>query len=274
MHSIVAAVDGSPRTGDVLRWADREAAVAHVPLVALSAYEADRHSAVQAEAAARRLDTWVESALPHERAGRTRRIVLPERPFDAMIKSSVESDLLVIGVHRHRLPWTPHDLAARVIALATCPVAVVPEGVADDVRRIAVGIDGSPASLMALRWAGRRAARSGAGLVAVTAWHWVPEYAVYPYGPSEDEDERRAAELLDRAVGQVPDRPCTRLVERGHPSDVLLDVADQVDLLVVGSNGTESFRSQLLGSVSQRVAQRASCPVVVVHEADGDGWHD
>lgn len=274
MHPIVAAVDGSPHSGEILRWADREAGLTHAPLVALSAYEADQHSAARAEEAARRLDACVESALPAERAARTRRVVLPDRPFDAMIKSSVESDLLVMGVHRHRIPWTPHDLAARVVALATCPVALVPDRVDRSIQRIAVGVDGSPASLAALRWADRRARRGDAALVAVTAWHWVPEYAVFPYGPNEDDAERNAAELLDRAVDQVPALCCTRVIDQGHPTDVLLDLSDQVDLLVIGSNGTGSFRSQLLGSVSQRVAQRASCPVVVVHEADRNGWHD
>jgi nucleotide-binding universal stress UspA family protein len=274
MHPFVAAVDGSLHSKEILRWADREASLAHAPLIALSAYEGDRHSGTPADAAAQRLDACVESALPSERAAHTRRVVLPDRPFDAMIKASVESDLLVMGVHRHRIPWTPHDLAARVVALATCPVAMVPERSDGSVQRIAVGVDGSPASLAALRWAARRARRSSAALIAVMAWHWVPEYSVFPYGPSEDDAERDAAELLDRAVGRLPALRCTRMIDQGHPTDVLLDVADEVDLLVVGSTGTGSFRNQLLGSVSQRVAQRASCPVVVVHEADGDGWHD
>ena len=51
---------------------------------------------------------------------------------------------------------------------------------------------------------------------------------------------------------------------RGHPAEVLVAAAQGADLLVVGSRGHVALPGRLLGSVSEHVAARASCPVVVV----------
>ena len=43
-----------------------------------------------------------------------------------------------------------------------------------------------------------------------------------------------------------------------------VEASEGSDLLVVGSRGMGGFKGLLLGSVSQHVAQHASCPVVIV----------
>ena len=45
-------------------------------------------------------------------------------------------------------------------------------------RRIVVGVDGSPSSREALRWAARQAALTGSVVDAVIAWHDPASYAV------------------------------------------------------------------------------------------------
>lgn len=50
------------------------------------------------------------------------------------------------------------------------------EPTAEDDARIAVGVDGSPASKVALRWAVRQARLTGARVEAVTAWQF-PTYS-------------------------------------------------------------------------------------------------
>jgi nucleotide-binding universal stress UspA family protein len=46
------------------------------------------------------------------------------------------------------------------------------------------------------------------------------------------------------------------------PVDALVDAARECDLLIVGSRGLHGFKS--LGSVAERVAHRAPCPVLIV----------
>ena len=48
---------------------------------------------------------------------------------------------------------------------------------------------------------------------------------------------------------------------------MLLEEAQDADLLVVGSRGLGGFRGLLLGSVSQQCAHHAPCPLVIVPHA-------
>lgn len=57
-----------------------------------------------------------------------------------------------------------------------------------------------------------------------------------------------------------------QLIE-GPPAPAILRVAveDHCDMIVLGSRGHGQLAGMLLGSVSSAVAQRASCPVLIVH---------
>lgn len=61
-----------------------------------------------------------------------------------------------------------------------------------------------------------------------------------------------------------------RLVE-GAPSEVLIRASEGAELLVVDHRGRGGFARAMLGSVSRRCAQRASCPVVVVRHGQASG---
>jgi nucleotide-binding universal stress UspA family protein len=52
----------------------------------------------------------------------------------------------------------------------------------------------------------------------------------------------------------------------GNTKDVILEEAQEwaADLIVVGSHGRRGFKRFLLGSVSEAVAMKAHCSVVVV----------
>ncbi|MHB8074549.1 universal stress protein [Desulfosporosinus fructosivorans] len=55
-------------------------------------------------------------------------------------------------------------------------------------------------------------------------------------------------------------------VESGHPVTMIVDQIkkDNIDLVVMGSHGYGAIAGSVLGSVSQRVLQRASCPVLII----------
>lgn len=56
------------------------------------------------------------------------------------------------------------------------------------------------------------------------------------------------------------------VLEVGHPVGKVLEQAksDNIDLIVIGSHGYGPITGSVLGSVSQRVMQKASCPVLLV----------
>jgi nucleotide-binding universal stress UspA family protein len=138
-------------------------------------------------------------------------------------------------------------------------------------RRIVVGVDGSPSSLEALRWAAGEARLRGATLVALHAWTLPPVSTANQGARLLASDFARirdgARKLLELAVAEaVPDKEIdiARVVCEGPPAQALVASAEDADLLVVGSRGLGGFKGLLLGSVSREVAQHAPCPVVVV----------
>jgi nucleotide-binding universal stress UspA family protein len=147
--------------------------------------------------------------------------------------------------------------------------------------RIVVGVDGSPESEAALRWAAEEAALRDAKLVAVAAWSFAPAAPIADPGmiplPAADyadasEAERAAAEeALDEALGRVLGAEAEVDIERklleGDAARVLEAEARDADLVVVGSRGRSGIAAVLLGSVSEHVVHHARCPVVVVKAA-------
>ncbi len=138
-------------------------------------------------------------------------------------------------------------------------------------KRIVVGVDGSPSSMKALRWAIRQAKLTGAEVEAVTAWSYPSGYGWAPSSEGGAVDfEGDAGKILVEALAQVsgiaPDVVVEPLVAQGHAADVLVRAAEGADLLVVGSRGHGGFTGMLLGSVSQHCVQHATCPVLVLRD--------
>ncbi len=145
---------------------------------------------------------------------------------------------------------------------------------------IVVGVDGSGASIKALRYAVDEAKKTpGTDVRAVSAWH-IPA-GVYGSGwaPSDvdlDEFRKLAQTALDEGVAAaaVGDSgvTVTPVLREGQPADILCDEAEGADLLVVGTRGLGGFHGLLVGSVSQQCVHHAPCPVVVIRP-DKDAKH-
>jgi nucleotide-binding universal stress UspA family protein len=116
---------------------------------------------------------------------------------------------------------------------------------------IVVGVDGSPGSLEALRWALAEARFRGADVHVVHAWmvpllDAVPEpwaLGTPPLRPSEDEVhehlEAAAKKVLDASEAEArsvaPGVQCQAELAEARPATALLAAAEDADLLVVGS---------------------------------------
>lgn len=133
---------------------------------------------------------------------------------------------------------------------------------------IVVGVDGSPESVLALRWAKRLAEPLGTTIKAVSAWR--SEVVFAPYSIPEWDSETVVRELHAKAlVDAFGNNPPAGLVSeclRGQSAQVLIEAAMNAQMLIVGSRGHGGFKGMLLGSVSSACAAHAKCAVLVVHE--------
>ncbi len=134
--------------------------------------------------------------------------------------------------------------------------------------RVVVGVDGSDSSVLALARGLRIANALNTNLEIVTSWGYPDEFGSVPtaqnWSPQQD-----AIDILNDAVhGIFPGtRPEWVSVHprQGHAADVLIDAGKGAEMLIVGSRGHGGIIGLLLGSVSAQCAERASCPVLVMH---------
>lgn len=138
---------------------------------------------------------------------------------------------------------------------------------------IVVGVDGSAASRAAITWAVKQAQLIGGTVKAVTAWH-IPAMA---YGSgmvfADEEGIRQATvqtqkEAIDTVIGTEPPVAIESYVAEGPAALVLVEAAEDAELLVMGSRGHGAFTGMLLGSVSDYCVSHAPCPVVVIKDPD------
>ena len=133
---------------------------------------------------------------------------------------------------------------------------------------IVVGVDGSPSSQVALRWAVTQARRTGARVQALAAWEVPVVFGglrVVPYEELAATAGRVVSESVREAFDEGdPDVPVMQVVVAGHPAQALLDVSARAGLLVVGCRGHGTFTGTQLDSVSRHCVHHARCPVVVV----------
>jgi nucleotide-binding universal stress UspA family protein len=145
----------------------------------------------------------------------------------------------------------------------------------DEIRPIVVGVDGSPESLGAARWAVAEARLRGRPVQVVNAYTWpvpVVPMAALPTTWSEESLREAAQAVVDDAVAQVAADgvPVSGAVLTGPAPYALMEAARGAELLVVGHRGRGGFTALLLGSVAATVAAHAHCPVAVIrpHAAD------
>ena len=137
-------------------------------------------------------------------------------------------------------------------------------------NRIVVGVEGSKGSKNALRWALEEARHRNAVVDVVTAYlpTYVPAAPDFGYVPLDPidlvEEVRKMQDAVIDEVASSSKIQIERKLLKGRAADTLIMASEGAAMLIVGSRGRGGFRGLLLGSVSQQIAQHASCPVVIV----------
>ncbi|MFJ9722650.1 universal stress protein [Streptomyces sp. NPDC101209] len=135
---------------------------------------------------------------------------------------------------------------------------------------VVVGVDGSQASVAALRWAARQARALHATVVAVHAWQrpGPAPYAPATARPTAAEQREGAARLLAatlrEAFGPQDDGAVRAVVAEGAPARVLVQQAQGAVLLALGRTPRGGYDEHASGAVVRACLERATVPVVTV----------
>ena len=186
----------------------------------------------------------------------------------SLIDQSRRSELLVLG-RRGRGGFTGLLLgstSAQVTSHAHCPVVVTrhaPDTDPAPYEQIVVGVDDSPLSQSALRFAFEEAQWYGADLVAVHAWQFeIPAIEIgavaYTFDHKQAEDEARArlGQVLAGWREQYPDVTVIPTLRYGDPRQPLLDISERARMVVVASRGRGGFAFDPGVDEPRRVAAR------------------
>lgn len=144
-------------------------------------------------------------------------------------------------------------------------------------KKILIALDGSKHADHALTVAMDLAKKYSSNLILLTVFHpvYLPTGGFNPSAAEVMQDyaktqKKHAEQVLSKAHLFVKDghptlQVTTKLIE-GRPVDVIIATAaeESVDLIVMGSRGLGGIKQLVLGSVSDRVADSAPCPVLIV----------
>jgi nucleotide-binding universal stress UspA family protein len=141
-----------------------------------------------------------------------------------------------------------------------------------EVKRILVPIDFSPNAEAVIEWAGHLAEEHESTVVLCHAYHLPVEFQQLEgaYLPADfwANVKQEAQASLGRYAAQLRARglEVEEVVREGYPATVIEEEArnQHADLIVIGCRGLSGLKHLLLGSIAERVVQKAPCPVLTV----------
>jgi len=145
-------------------------------------------------------------------------------------------------------------------------------GMAINIERILVPLDFSENTPALLDWASHLAAEHSSKLILLHAYHLPvefqqlegaylpPDFWASVRSEAEEQLAEHAAPLRTRGLA-VETAVC-----EGYAATVIIEEAARldVDLIVIGTHGLSGLKHLLLGSIAERVVQKAPCPVLTV----------
>lgn len=147
-----------------------------------------------------------------------------------------------------------------------------------DIRSILVPIDFSANAATILEWAAHLAEEHECSLILLHAYHLPvdfqqlegaylpPDFWAQVKSDASANLEKHAQGLRERGLR------VETVLREGYPASVIEEEAKErnVDLIVIGTRGHTGLKHLLLGSVAERVVQKAPCAVLTVKAREGD----
>lgn len=147
----------------------------------------------------------------------------------------------------------------------------------DNISRILIAVEDSPYSDQAIRYGMMLAQKMGARIAMVHADE-IPVSTPYIADPMLSEtplmipgmmdiQEEASKNLFKRISDEYGEGiKITKFIRVGRAQDEILAVADEykADLIILGTHGRTGLDHFISGSVSESVARRAKCPVLII----------
>ena len=141
-----------------------------------------------------------------------------------------------------------------------------------EVRKILVALDFSEHAKPVIEWSTHLAEEHESRLILLHAYHLPVEFQQLEgaYLPAEfwNSVKLEAQQQLAKYAEEISRKgiDVEMVVREGYPATVIEEEAGHrdVDLIVIGTRGLSGIKHLLLGSIAERVVQKAPCPVLTV----------
>ncbi|MHA1908591.1 MAG: universal stress protein [Candidatus Thorarchaeota archaeon] len=137
------------------------------------------------------------------------------------------------------------------------------------VKTILVAVDGSEYSEKAVKYGCAIGVPLNAEIILL---HVVPMLvSATPYHDTVSDQpflalQKVGEDILAKAKKVAGSTPVADLIDHGDPAARIIEIAEErnVDLIIMGSRGLSGIRRLFTGSISDKVANQATCPVMIV----------
>ncbi len=141
-----------------------------------------------------------------------------------------------------------------------------------DIQLILVPIDFSDQAGAVIEWATHLAEEHSSKILLLHVYHLPVEFQQLEgaYLPPDfwSNVKKEAEQQLATPSQQIRkhDVEVEALVREGYPATIIIEEAEShhADLIVIGTHGHTGLKHLLLGSIAERVVQKAPCPVLTV----------
>ena len=271
--TILVSLDGSHLAEGALSMAAwwQKAMVGGVRLVHVVDDDSNAEKADELRLAKQRFAGYAEGVAKSSGLANVTTDVLVGDPASQLLRAATEARFMVMATHGRggMKAMVIGSVADKVVRGATVPLFMIPGAEPFSApaagKPFVVGLDGSPAAEQGLALAREVAAKTGATLLLVRAFHIPPpagvEFSYYP--PDVLTSLQEAAEEYIRSVAKPGEGE--RLVQ-GDAATAILEAAKQQDasMIVLTSGGKGLAKRLAFGSVTDRVLHATDRPLLVV----------